>query len=321
MTRETPPKLEPGDSLRRRQLLTRRKLLEDLVRTTTLALGGSLLSGCGIFSDWTLRELTQSHYLRMSPDELESVVLRIEGDVFKRYRKRPVVNVEPAETGVRYVQALDLSVCIGCGRCREGCFQENNQSRDPSIKWITMLHSEKQEIWRLHDTRAFENPPLKKDDHQYYLPLGCQQCENPSCAKACPARATWKEPDGIIVIDYNWCIGCRYCQAACPYGARKFNWRQPSIPSNDINPMMHYLGNRPRMMGVVEKCTFCIQRVRAGIEPACVAVCPVRARKFGDLNDPTSEVHFIVNEVRTIKLKEDLGTKPRFYYYFSAGLT
>lgn len=82
---------------------------------------------------------------------------------------------------------------------------------------------------------------------------------------------------------------------------------------------MHYLGNRPRMYGVVEKCTFCIQRTRAGYDPACVTVCPVRARTFGDMNDPSTEVHYIINNVRTIQLRADVGTKPRFYYYFSAG--
>jgi molybdopterin-containing oxidoreductase family iron-sulfur binding subunit len=103
--------------------------------------------------------------------------------------------------------------------------------------------------------------------------------------KACPVRATWTESDGIVVVDYNWCIGCRYCMAACPYEGRNFNWGDPVLPPEELNPETHYLGNRPRMRGVVEKCTFCIQRVREGRYPACVEICPVGARKFGNLLD------------------------------------
>ena len=150
--------------------------------------------------------------------------------------------------------------------------------------------------------------------------MGCQQCEDPICERCCPAKATWKEPDGITVVDYNWCVGCRYCMAACPYGARRFNWHHPNVPRGELNPQMHYLGNRPRGVGVVEKCTFCVQRVRAGYYPACVDACPVRARQFGDMNDPNSDVAIILREAKTIQLRRELGTEPRFYYYFSAGM-
>jgi Fe-S-cluster-containing dehydrogenase component len=88
------------------------------------------------------------------------------------------------------------------------------------------------------------------------------------------------------VIDYDWCIGCRYCMAACPYGARHFNWGEPTVRADEINPDMHLLGNRPRRKGVVEKCSFCIQRVRKGRYPACLEACPVGARKFGNMLDP-----------------------------------
>ena len=105
---------------------------------------------------------------------------------------------------------------------------------------------------------------------KYYLPVACQQCKNPPCVKACPTRATWKEPDGIVVVDYNWCIGCRYCQAACPYHARRFNWAKPTIMPDKINPNQGYLSNRLRPIGVVEKCTFCLHRTRRGRYPACL---------------------------------------------------
>ena len=93
------------------------------------------------------------------------------------------------------------------------------------------------------------------------MPVACQQCRNAPCTKVCPTGATWTEKDGIVVVDYDWCIGCRYCMAACPYGARHFNWAEPGLPKAEINPKTHVLGNRPRRAGVVEKCTFCIQRV------------------------------------------------------------
>ncbi len=150
----------------------------------------------------------------------------------------------------------------------------------------------------------------------FYVPVACQQCENPPCVKVCPVKATWKDPDGIVVIDYNWCIGCRYCMAACPYGARHFNWTEPKLPAEDFNPDTHYLGNRPRPRGVVEKCTFCIQRTRKGQYPACVEICPVGARKFGNLLDPASEIRQIMERKRVLILKNELNTKPKFFYFY-----
>jgi len=131
-------------------------------------------------------------------------------------------------------------------------------------------------------------------------------------------KATWMEPDGIVVIDPKWCIGCRYCMAACPYGARHFNWGQPRIPAGEVSPDTHYLGNRPRAKGVVEKCSFCIQRVRdkEGRYPACVEVCPVGARKFGNLLDPQSEIRYVLERKRVLVLKEELNTQPKFFYFY-----
>jgi molybdopterin-containing oxidoreductase family iron-sulfur binding subunit len=150
----------------------------------------------------------------------------------------------------------------------------------------------------------------------FYLPVACQHCENPPCVKACPTGATWREQDGIVVIDYDWCIGCRCCMAACPYGARHFNWQVPHVPADEINPNMHYLGNRPRPRGVVEKCTWCIQRTRAGRYPACVEACPTGARKFGNMLDPDSEIRYILENKRVLLLKEELNTMPKFFYFY-----
>ena len=149
------------------------------------------------------------------------------------------------------------------------------------------------------------------------MPVQCQQCKNSPCTKVCPVHATWTEPDGIVVVDYDWCIGCRSCMAACPYGARKFNWAEPRIPVEEINTETEYLGNRPRMKGVVEKCTFCIQRVRNNKYPACAEICPVGARKFGNIRDPKSEVRKIIENERVYILKQEIGTMPKFYYVFA----
>ena len=135
--------------------------------------------------------------------------------------------------------------------------------------------------------------------------------------KACPTGATWQEPDGIVVIDYDWCIGCRYCMAACPYGARHFNWTEPGIPADEVNPETHLLGNRPRPHGVPEKCIWCIQRTRKSRYPACVEACPVGARKFGNLLDPDSEIRRLMKHKRTFVLKAELETRPKFFYFYS----
>jgi molybdopterin-containing oxidoreductase family iron-sulfur binding subunit len=218
--------------------------------------------------------------------------------------------------GVLFAYALDISRCIGCRRCVYACVEENNQSRDPQVQWIRVLQMDKEHGVDFEHADPYYQPDLVPQDGHFYVPVACQHCRNAPCTKVCPTGATWTEKDGIVVIDYDWCIGCRSCMAACPYGARQFNWRQPSIPDGEVNPAMHYLGNRPRPRGVVEKCTFCIQRVRAGRYPACVEVCPVGARKFGNLLDPDSEIRYIIDHKRVMVLKKELNTMPKFFYFY-----
>jgi molybdopterin-containing oxidoreductase family iron-sulfur binding subunit len=119
-----------------------------------------------------------------------------------------------------------------------------------------------------------------------------------------------------VVVDYNWCIGCRYCQAACPYHARRFNWTKPQIPAGDINPNQGYLSNRIRPQGTMEKCHFCLHRTRNGRLPACLEACPTGARVFGNLLDPDSEIRQVLAHKRVFVLKEELGLKPQFFYFF-----
>lgn len=262
----------------------------------------------------------QKHFRELNEKEIKNVIKRLEKEYHEKYKKSIEIGSEKAMPGVLFGYGLDLSRCIGCRRCVYACVEENNQSLDPQIHWITVLRFKKGDKWvDLENSEKYYNPPQVPEKDYFYMPVQCQQCENPPCVKACPTQATWKEPDGIVVIDYNWCIGCRYCMAACPYGARRFNWGEPKRPSERINPKTHYLGNRPRYRGVVEKCTFCIQRTRKGKYPACVEACPVGARKFGNLLDPHSEIRYTIQHKRVFRLKEDLNTYPKFYYFFAYG--
>jgi molybdopterin-containing oxidoreductase family iron-sulfur binding subunit len=247
---------------------------------------------------------------------MAKVLKRIENEVEKQYGIRPQVRDLRPMDGVEFVYALNLTRCIGCRKCVHACVQENNQSRNPEIQYIRVLRMP-HGSFDLDQSEHNYAPATVPEKGYFYMPVQCQQCRNPPCVKVCPVHATWQETDGITVIDYNWCIGCRYCEAACPYWARHFNFTKPSIPKERLNPEMSYLGNQPRHQGVMEKCHFCIQRTRAGRYPACLEVCPAGARKFGNILDPNSEVSYILRTKRVfIQLKEELGTSPRFFYYF-----
>ena len=263
----------------------------------------------------------QKHFQELNALDMEKVITRLEKEYAESYGKEIKISATEPLPGVLFGYGLDISRCIGCRRCVYACVEENNQSREPQIHWITVLRFKKGDKWvnDLESADKYYNPDKVPEPGSFYMPTQCQQCENPPCVKACPTQATWSEDDGIVVVDYNWCIGCRYCMAACPYGARHFNWTKPGLPAEEINTQTHYLGNRPRYNGVVEKCTFCIQRTRKeqGQYPACVEVCPVGARKFGNLLDPQSEIRYCIENKRIFRLKEDLNTHPKFFYFFA----
>lgn len=295
----------------------------------------------------SIAETLQGHFELMSDTQKQEAIARLEKRYSEQFGKQTTVANTPAPDGVLFGYALNISKCIGCRRCVEACVRENNQSRDPAIQWIRVLRMEKGNLTfdakHLHegypssspfgdhgiqsgghadkpvgisgDAEHYYNPEQVPEDNAFYFPVQCQQCEEPACVKACPVKATYRDPNGIVVIDYNWCIGCRMCQLACPYWARRFNWSEPVLPSEDMNPKTHYLGNRPRMVGVMEKCTFCLQRVREGRYPACVEACPVGARKFGNLLDPESEVRKVLATKQVFRFKEEYNTDPKFFYY------
>ena len=278
------------------------------VSAMALALGSS--------GGLNLEEFLQKNFRRLDKNEIDKVIKRLEKEYKEKYGVDVKVANDPPMQDVTFAYALDLSRCVGCRRCVYACVKENNQSRDPQIHWIKVLQMEKDKGVSIFHSDPYYNPKEVPEEGHFYMPVQCQQCKNPPCVKVCPVKATWQEPDGITVVDYNWCIGCRYCMAACPYGARHFNWGEPGLPREEINPATHYLGNRPRPKGVVEKCTFCIQRTRRGLYPACVEICPTGSRKFGNLLDPDSEIRYILKNKRVYVFKEDLNTQPKFFYFY-----
>ncbi len=262
-----------------------------------------------------LDQFLQKHYKEMTPEEMERALERIRNEVEARFDVRPHLRDVKPMAGVEFVYALNLSRCIGCRKCVHACVAENNQSRSPEVQYIRVIEMPRGTMDVEKGNHHYDHPTVPDESH-FYLPVQCHQCANPPCVKVCPVEATWQEPDGITVVDYDWCIGCRYCEAACPYWARRFNFAKPTLPADQLNPNMAYLSNRPREKGVMEKCHFCLHRTREGRMPACVEICPTGARKFGNVLDPSSEVSEILRTKRVFVLKEEVGTLPRFFYYF-----
>ncbi len=226
----------------------------------------------------------------------------------------------------KYAMAVDLGRCQGCRACMEACKIENNTPQ--GVFWMYVFRTE-----------TGEHPHTKLD----FMPRPCQQCNNPPCVKVCPVGARFQREDGIVLTDYDRCIGCRYCEVACPYGVNYYNWRTPEeafadygtdyndpqvaavtgglIPPYKNPDLARLQGKEQRLtagsahnVGVMEKCTFCVQRVDKGLEPACVDVCPVHALHFGDIEDDNSPISQYINQRTGFKLLEELGTEPSVFY-------
>lgn len=203
----------------------------------------------------------------------------------------------------RYGMAIDLAQCIGCHTCVVACKQANNVPE--GIFWNRVYQDGGEGL----DTSSgtFPNCTLK------YVPVQCQHCENPACVKACPVGATYRDPEtGVVRQDYEKCIGCRMCMSACPYtGVRSFNWEEPRYA---VDATLGDAGAPKHQKHAVEKCTFCYQRLAEGETPGCMVLCPGRARHFGDLDDPDSEVSRLVREREYTQLLSDMDTRPSVYY-------
>jgi len=259
------------------------------------------------------KEFFQKNYRLMTDEEKAATVRRFEKKT--KLTRHVSVNIKstPPQPHTLFGYALNVSKCRGYRDCVKACRTENNLPEDGSMDYIR-VHEVKKGHFEIDGEGTQYIHEVPQED-SFYLPMQCMHCENPPCVPVCPVGATWKEEDGIVVVDYNWCIGCRYCEAACPYWARRFNWKEPSVPTEKINPEQHYLGNRDRMKGVMEKCHFCTHRTREGREPACQEACPTGARIFGNLLDPNSEIRWIIANKKVFRLKEELNTEPQFFYY------
>lgn len=198
-----------------------------------------------------------------------------------------------------WAMGIDISKCIGCGRCVEACKRENNVPDEPFFfrTWVeryrvleggeTLIDSPNGAM------NSFSKEPLEENIiRSFFVPKICNQCDNPPCVQVCPVGATFKTPDGVVLVDSDYCIGCRYCIQACPYGAR-------------------YLDPRTR---TAEKCTFCYHRIVKGKLPACVEACPTQARIFGEIKKKASPLVRFLRLNKISVLKPYLNTEPKVYY-------
>ena len=202
-----------------------------------------------------------------------------------------------------YGMAIDTKRCVGCNACTVACKVANNVPAN--IFWTRALTDGGDAA----DTPAGTFPNISMS----YLSLGCQHCENPACVKVCPVGATYRDPEtGVVRQDYDKCIGCRMCMSACPYtGVRSFNWEEPAY---GVDYALGDADAPTHQKHTVEKCTFCYQRTSQGEVPACMDLCPARARHWGDLDDPQSEVSQLIASRAYKQLLPEMGTKPSVYF-------
>ena len=230
-----------------------------------------------------------------------------ESEILRMQRQMQKALAKPVEQR-RWGMVIDLRKCVGCSACTIACKAENRLP--PGVIYRPVIEEE-----------IGEYPNVTKR----FVPRPCMQCENPPCVPVCPVGATYKRPDGIVEVNYDTCIGCRYCVTACPYQARTFDsgdhYSKGTPASQPYEHLVTYeYGKRYQReegqspVGNVRKCHFCLHRLNEGMLPECVTSCIGIATYFGDLNDPDSMVSELAASPNVHRLKEELGTKPRVYY-------
>ena len=189
-------------------------------------------------------EYFKGNFRLMTEGEKAQTVERLERLAQIQSGRNVHIKASDAQPNVLYGYAFNVSKCKGYRECVKACVEENNLDRDMEMQYIRIFEMKNGEMnLEEGDTEFHHQVPA---EGHFYIGTQCFQCADPPCTKVCPVGATWQEPDGITVVDYDWCIGCRYCQAACPYWARRFNWSEPKVSAEDLNPNQHYLGNRMR---------------------------------------------------------------------------
>ncbi|KJS87196.1 MAG: (4Fe-4S)-binding protein [Peptococcaceae bacterium BICA1-8] len=269
-----------------------------------------IVTGTGILLASVIKDQPSAaqNTLGVNIPPIKELPKNIADDDFTRMQKELLKALGKEESENHWIMVLDQRKCIGCVSCTVACKAEN--ALPPGVVYRPVIERE-----------IGKYPNVRKS----FLPRPCMHCENPPCVSVCPVKATYKRPDGIVSINYERCIGCRYCLNACPYGARQFDWGEyytentPEIQPYEKVANYEYGKGRVRgkgdsPVGNARKCHFCLHRIKRGILPACVTTCMGRATYFGDLNDKKSLVHELVGTPRVMRLKEELGTKPSVYY-------
>lgn len=275
---------------------TRRKFLKNLSSGSVLAMAGlgySSLSSCKQASDKKSTLLTTDGKLVQVPD---SEIQELE----QQHQHIPPIEARKGIPGKKFVMVVDLAKCKNAKKCIEVCDKHHNLTPDrPYIKVLEMQDNEK--------------------SAPYWMPKKCFQCDNPPCVKVCPVGATYKRTDGIVLIDNERCIGCRFCMAACPYSSRVFNWGEP--PNEDQNIPYSPETSLPSKIGTVGKCDFCPDMLRKNELPHCVTSCPNGVIYFGDElddtvtnGDETVRLSTLLKDKAGYRYMEELGTEPRVYY-------
>jgi Fe-S-cluster-containing dehydrogenase component len=233
-------------------------------------------------------------------------IIEVDRAYIKPVPDMPSVSNAEARQGIpgkKFVMVIDLSRCKNLKKCQEACNHTHH------------LHSEQNwiKIYPMQD--APTTAP-------YWLPSTCMHCDEPPCVKVCPVDATFKRKDGIVLIDSDRCIGCRFCMAACPYSTRVFNWEKPDSMTPELEAMPYSCETSvPQKVGTVGKCDFCPDMARKGELPHCVSACPNGVFMFGDENEDsvtngseTFRFSELIRDKSGYRLMEDMGTKPRVYY-------
>jgi len=250
---------------------------------------------------------TRREFLKIAGVSAAGLLLPPWAPLAAAVKPNPASGPLPALTARRWAMAVDAAKCRpGCTDCIDACHAAHNvpdfKNPKDDVHWIAL-----EKVGHIFPAEA--HPALPERIRNLALPVLCNHCQNPPCVRVCPTKATFKRADGIVMMDYHRCIGCRFCMAACPYGSRSMNYRDPRPFIARLNPDFP-----TRTRGVVEKCNFCEERLARGLFPACVLACKEKVLSFGDLEEPGSEVRHFLERGFSIQRRPELGTGPQVYY-------